>query len=479
MWWHLVTGNEIGLVYRCLLLTFVGEEKICRKRTARGVDMDPGSLRACFQLEDLGVKQAIHEHIQAQRETYTRMLRDWIRDATLSGEEEAHQRKILSLYEDLGLETDMWEIDIETLRDNPYFNSPRSDFIGSPNVVGSWKGSGGGRSLILNGHVDVVPEGDLEQWDLPPYSGELVDGCVYGRGATDMKGGNMSSFIAVETLKAIGVRLKGDVILQSVIEEEAGGAGTLAALERGYRADASLIPEPTEQAIFPRQQGSRWFRLTVPGIKAHGGTRYQGVSALEKTVPVIAAIQALEKRRNDGLDDPLYEGVPIPLPINLGRISGGDWPSSVPDKIVIEGRVGIGPDEYVEDAQGAVEAAMRDLAGTDAWFADHRVTVEWFGACWQPGGIEPDHPLVDILAASYSSVHGKKPVLKASPWGTDGGLMTRYGIPAIVFGPGITALAHYPNEYIRVEDVLAAAEVIALALVEWCGHDNDGVTRLP
>ncbi|MDT8894407.1 peptidase [Halomonas sp. I1] len=420
----------------------------------------------------MSLPDEIRAFIRAHRDDYTRLLQDWVRDATLSGQEAAHQAKIRDLYQSLGLDTDYWEVDVEALRDNPLFNSHRDDFSGSPNVVGTWKGSGGGRSLILNGHVDVVPEGDHAQWEQHPYSGEIIDGCLYGRGVTDMKGGNLASFIAVATLKSLGVRLKGDVILQSVIEEEAGGAGTLAALERGYRADAALIPEPSEQMIFPRQQGSRWFRLKVVGIKAHGGTRYEGVSALDKAMAVLEALQTLEARRNDELEDPLYDGVPIPLPINVGRINGGDWPSSVPDEITLEGRVGVGPGETVADAQRDVESALAALADRDPWFDEHPVDIEWFGACWQPGGIATDDPLLDMLSTAYRDVHGGAPRIQASPWGTDGGLMTQYGIPALVFGPGITRLAHFPNEHIRLDDVFDVAEIIALTVLSWCEQDD-------
>ncbi|MEO1853633.1 peptidase [Chromohalobacter sp.] len=414
------------------------------------------------------MKDRIRDAIDQQREAYTALLQEWVQDPTLSGQESRYQHRIADLYRELGLDTDLWEIDIASLKHNPLFHCQRESLAGSPNVVGTWKGTGGGRSLILNGHVDVVPEGDHAQWHHPPYSGEIIDGCLYGRGVTDMKGGNLSAYVAVATLKTLGVRLKGDVILQSVIEEEAGGAGTLAALERGYTADAALIPEPSEQKIFPRQQGSRWFRLRVMGVKAHGGTRYEGVSALEKSVAVIAAIQALEAQRNADLNDPLYEGVPIPLPINLGRIEGGDWPSSVPDEITLEGRIGVGPGETVETAEQALVSAMAALAEQDDWFADHPVEVEFYGACWQPGGIDLDSPLVTQLCNAFERVHGRMPERQASPWGTDGGLLSQYGVPALVFGPGITRLAHFPNEHIRLDDIFDVAEIMALTLIDWC-----------
>lgn len=428
-------------------------------------DNPTGSLAP---MSSVSMHDQIRTLINERRDDYISLLSEWVQEATLPGHEQHYQQRIAERYQALGLDTDLWEIDIDTLADNPYFHCQRDSLAGSPNVVGTWKGAGGGRSLILNGHVDVVPEGDHDQWQDHPFSGHVSDGCLFGRGVTDMKGGNLSALIAVETLMALGIRLKGDVIVQSVVEEEAGGAGTLAALERGYTADAALIPEPSEQKLFPRQQGSRWFRLTVSGVKAHGGTRYEGVSALEKSVPVIQAIQALEARRNAELDDPLYAGVPIPLPINLGRIAGGDWPSSVPDDITMEGRIGVGPGETVAAAEQSLRDAMAALAEVDDWFIDHPVDVTFYGACWQPGGIDMDNPLVTQLADAFERVHGRQPAVQASPWGTDGGLLSQYGIPALVFGPGITRLAHHPDEHIRLDDVFAVAEIMALTLMDWC-----------
>lgn len=144
------------------------------------------------------------------------------------------------------------------------------------------KGSGDGKSMILNGHIDVVPEGDVNQWDHHPYSGEKIGNRIYGRGTTDMKGGNVALMLAMEAIIESRIELKGDIYFQSVIEEESGGAGTLATILRGYKADGVIIPEPTNMKFFPKQQGSMWFRLHVKGKAAHGGTRYEGVSAIEK-----------------------------------------------------------------------------------------------------------------------------------------------------------------------------------------------------
>ncbi|WP_255298385.1 peptidase [Brevibacillus dissolubilis] len=415
-------------------------------------------------------QEKIREQINSQREAATQLLQAWVRDASVQGSEQSIQEAIAKQLADMGLDVDMWVMDGEEMQKHPYFVSPRTTFETSPNVVGVWKGQGGGRSLILNGHVDVVPEGDRKQWDADPFSGEIIDGKLYGRGATDMKGGNLTSLVAIQTLQALGLRLKGDVIYQSVVEEESGGAGTLSTILRGYKADAALVPEPTNLKIFPKQQGSMWFRLWVKGKSAHGGTRYEGISAIEKSMTVIKAVARLEQERNDRITDPLYAKLPIPIPINIGSIEGGKWPSSVADLVKLEGRMGVAPGEEMEEAKQEMADALARLAEEDPWFAEHPVELEWYGARWVPGAVEEDHPLMGILQETFQRVTGEQPVIEASPWGTDGGLLTKLAdTPAIVIGPGVTAVAHYPNEYIVLDDIFRCAEIFALTMIEWCG----------
>jgi acetylornithine deacetylase len=409
------------------------------------------------------------EWIRKNHSKGTVLLQKLVQQGSIRGQESSAQAVIIEKCRELGLKLDIWEIGDKRLLNHPKFCSDRKYFSGNPNVVAVLKGTGEGRSLILNSHIDVVPEGDRSSWDDDPFSGMIKDGKLYGRGSTDMKGGTAALLLALEAIQANSIRLKGDVIFQSVIEEESGGAGTLAALLRGYRADAAIIPEPTKLKLFPKQQGSMWFRISVRGKSAHGGTRYEGTSAIEKAFLVIKQLQKLEKMRNERIDDPLYEKVKIPIPINIGKIQSGEWPSSVADLAIIEGRMGVAPTETLEQAEKEMEAALASLKDIDPWFRQYPPKLEWFGGRWLPGDLSMEHELVKVVQDSYEAVTNKKPQIEASPWGTDAGILSQVGqIPALVFGPGVTEVAHDANEYIHLADVHLAAEIFALILLKWC-----------
>lgn len=429
-------------------------------------------IRGGEKLKDERLKQQIRQWLFENKSDGIKLLQQLVQADSTQGNEQTAQDIVIATLQNIGLEVDVWEPDGVELINHPYFVSPRGKFQGSPNVVGIKKGIGEGRSLILNGHIDVVPAGDIEQWEHDPFSGEIIDGKLFGRGATDMKGGNVSLLLALSALQNLKVSLKGDVYFQSVIEEESGGSGTLAAILRGYKADAAIIPEPTNMKIFPKQQGSIWFKIHIKGRAAHGGTRYEGVSAIEKALIAIEHIQELEKKRNERIIDPLYKSVPIPIPINIGKIEGGNWPSSVADYVCIEGRIGVAPEETIEAAKLEVENWLACLKQVDPWFVEHPTIVEWFGARWLPGAIDTKHEFVNKLINNYEHVLGTPPVVEASPWGTDGGLLTKVAeTPTIVFGPGVTEKAHHPNEYIEIDKVFQAAEIIALTIIDWCGEN--------
>lgn len=216
-----------------------------------------------------------------------------------------------------------------------------------------------------------------------------------------------------------------------------------------------------------------WFRISVKGRSAHGGTRYEGVNAIEKAMYVMTKLLELEKLRNLNIEDPLYSKIPIPIPINIGKIYSGEWPSSVPDIAVIEGRMGVAPDEEMKSAEKELEDCLKEAAQNDPWLKKNPPQVEWFGGRWLPGDLEQDHPLMAVLSESFETVKGRQPAVEASPWGTDGGILSKVGnTPVVVFGPGVTEAAHDVNEFISLEEVFEAAEIIALAILEWCGTNQ-------
>jgi len=418
----------------------------------------------------LNLKQSIRESINTKKEDYIQLLQKIIQQPSTTGNELEAQNLVAERLKNLGLDVDVWIPDSEKLKESTFFNPRRDNYEDSPNVVGTLKGKENGRSLILNGHIDVVPAGDESKWTNNPYSGKVIDGKLYGRGATDMKGGNMSTLIALETIIDLGLELKGDVIYESVIEEETGGAGTLAAIQRGYKADIALIPEPSEMKIFPKQQGSLWFDISVKGVSAHGGTRYEGVNAIEKGWVVFQEIMNLEKKRNKPLrEDPLYRDNPIPIPINIGQFNGGYFPSAVPEDATIQGRYGVAPGETIEEAKEEFQSMLDNLKSIDEWFDLHPATVKWGGIHLPPGGCDLDHPMLEILKTKYFEVEQEEAIIAGSTWGTDGGLLTQAGgIPSIIFGPGTTSMAHYTDEYVELEKMFKTAEITALSIIEWC-----------
>jgi len=271
----------------------------------------------------MSVTSKLLEAIDDRKDRLAKLASDLVKFNTIAGAEAECQEYISATLKSLEFDKiDVWEPNNEELTKTfDDYVTCRDNFKGSPNVVGILKGSGGGKSLIYNVHVDVVPEGDWSDWTYPPFGGCIENGSVYGRGISDMKGANAPFWIAIEAIRSLGLKIKGDIIYQSVVEEERGGAGTLACALRGYKADAAIIPEPTDFRVCVVQQGSMWYRIKINGKAAHGATRYQGVSALDKAYSVIKSLEMLEKRRNEIYASQFYDGIPIPFTVNVGKMN--------------------------------------------------------------------------------------------------------------------------------------------------------------
>ena len=388
---------------------------------------------------------------------------------SVSGNEKDAQNYLGDLFESWGCENDLWEPDKEELARYPGFLTGRDSYKESPNLVGTMKGAGGGRSLILNSHIDVVPEGELA-WSRPPWEASLHEERLFGRGASDMKGGGAAVFFAASIFRKLGMQPEGDIILESVIEEESGGAGTLGCIARGYRADAAIVPEPSDMKIYPVSMGSMWFRITISGLSAHGATSYLGINAVDKSQMIISALKELESKRTKTLEHPLYSHMPVPFCINIGYIQGGTWPSSVPDKTVIEGRMGVSPAETVDEARAELQRCLDRVSRQDPWLKSHPPKLEWFGSCWNSGGVSPKHEAIVTLSRNYQEVMNSNPVIEGAPWATDAASLNRFGdTPAIILGPGTGKLAHQCDESISVKSMLEMSRITAGFIVDWCG----------
>lgn len=231
---------------------------------------------------------AVIESLASELVAYSKQL---ISFPTVAGQEQGAQEYLRTMLEERGFAVDMWEPDIQAMREFfPFFRGSRESFAGSPNVVGVRKGTGGGRSLMVNGHIDVVPPGERSAWNTDPFTGVLEGDRLYGRGISDMKIAHAAFLTCVDALEKLGVQLKGDLILESVVDEETGGAGTLAAIMRGYQADGAVISEPTGMVSCTSSPGVSYFKVKVKGRAFHGGTRYKGVSAIEKAMEVVTAL---------------------------------------------------------------------------------------------------------------------------------------------------------------------------------------------
>ncbi|HVE68736.1 MAG TPA: M20/M25/M40 family metallo-hydrolase, partial [Solirubrobacteraceae bacterium] len=286
-------------------------------------------------------------------------LGELVRIPSVTGRERPAMERFAQLAERRGLRAEVIVHDLAALRahpDHPGEEAAREELVGAEAVLPGR--DPGAPRLCLNGHLDVVDPGEA-RWSFDPWAGDVCDGRLRGRGAADMKGGVVAALHALARLRAEGVRPRGDVVLQAVASEEDGGLGTFAALERDDRFAAALIPEPTAFDVVCAQAGALTFAGEVPGVGAHAALRRQGISAIDRYVAIHAALHEHERRVNAGPGHPLMAELDLPYPVSVGRIEGGTWSSSVPDRLRFEGRVGIRVDDSPAGARAALEAAVR------------------------------------------------------------------------------------------------------------------------
>ena len=417
-------------------------------------------------MTDRDIEQAVLDAIDA--DALVGLVGDLVAIPTLPADETPGQRFVAERLDRIGMDVEVWDIDVASLSQHPWYSAEveRDTALG---VVGRL-GAGDGPTLLLDGHVDVVPTGDPADWTTPPFDANVRDGRVYGRGTCDMKGGLAAAIHAVEAIRAAGVELAGTVAVAPVVGEEDGGSGTLALLEHGVSADACVIPEPTGLAVVPAVAGALGWRIRVRGRSAHGALREEGVSAIEAFWPVHRAVLALEERRNADVAEGLFGWLDRPFAICGGRIVGGDWASSEADWLVWEGRYGVAPGEDLDAARRGFEVAVAAAADDDGWLAEHPPTVEWWGGQFIPGATDVDDRVVGTVRAAAGEVTGHEPPLRGMPYGCDLGITVGVGgIPTVVFGPGDVRDAHRPDESVPIDELVATARTLALTTLRYCG----------
>ena len=405
----------------------------------------------------------VKEAIGSLRDELYQLALALVRTPSVTGNEDTAQDMLAGQLRDWGLDVDLWTIESGIRSHRAYCDDGLP--VERKNLVARWGPVDDTAALILNGHIDVVPPGGREQWDADPFDARIHQDALHGRGSCDMKSGLAACCIAMRAAMKLGIEPKRSILVQSVIGEETGGLGTLAAIERGYRADAAVIAEPTSLEMCPVQAGALSFRLQVPGKAAHGAMRTWGVSAIEKFWPVFRKLEAFEKKRHQGFRHPFYEQGQLVAPLSVGKLHAGNWPSTVPEKLVAEGRFGIFPGEDCDAARRAFEAVVRSASDDDDWLSENPVGVEWFEGQFEPGETATDAAILNQLESCHHELLGHQPKTHGVSYGSDLRLFTRYAeMPAVLYGPGDVALAHAANEWLPLDELVHAAEVFTLLI---------------
>ena len=328
------------------------------------------------------------------------------------------------------------------------------------------------KSIILNGHIDVVSPEPVDRWRHDPWGGEIEEKRLYGRGALDMKAGLVVNLFALKALLETGLEPGGSVILQSVIEEEAGGGGgTLACLMEGYTADGMVISEPLMMPVISHA-GILYFRVKISGKTAHAGQAHVGVNAIGKMLKIYQGLVDLDAHRGATVKFPLYDKVDgRSCHLNIGTLKSGDWPSTVAGFAEMECRISFIPGESAVEIQKTVEDAISQIAESDSWLKEHPPVVEWFGWKAEPWYQDPEDPFIKTVLRSIETAGGQRTEVIGSPAGLDTRFATYFGFPAITFGPG-GENEHGIDEYVDLDTLPLVTTALALTTLDWCSQSK-------
>ena len=425
-------------------------------------------------MED-SVRSQILNAVDDNRDQIVAYLQRLVQIDSVTGNEAEIQEFVARTFEEMGLEVDQFDVDVDALRKYEGFLEPDQSLEGRPNVVGVWRGKGGGKSMLLNGHVDTVPLDDPDKWEHGPLSGDLYEGKIAGRGVSDMKGGVAAMIQAVRILQQLGLELDGDVIVESVVDEERTGLGTLACVDRGYTADAGISCETSDLEVMAACIGRMWFTIHLQGKPTGIAARWKGVSAIEKAMKLVEAIDDLEKIRIDTLTHPLLPDNRGALPCAVTMFHSGTFPSITPENATLRGSLGLMPYEDPKEVEEQLRQQIMRVAMADPWLRKNPPQLTTEGGYVAAGAeIPTDHPIMNTVSAMFESVTGHSPVHSARMGAADTRFLIRQGnTPTVIFGPGETDQMHAVNEFLPVENLLTATKVIALAIYDWCNQSKE------
>lgn len=397
---------------------------------------------------------------------------DLVRFPSVRGQEATIQDFVFAAMHKRGLAMDRWRLREEDLAEHPGFGPvSETTYDNAWNVVGSWRPTAEtGRSLILNAHVDVVPPGPRDMWETAPFDPVIRDGWLHGRGSADMKAGLAANIFAFDALRAAGFDPAATVHIQSVVEEESTGNGTLSTSVRGYRADAVICPEPEDEKVVRANAGVIWFSVRVRGRPAHTRVMQSGLNAIDGAYKVIAALRELETTANaDRVRHRYFAGLEHPLNLNIGRIEGGDWNSSVPAECTVHCRFAMYPGTPADAVRRAIEERISTLARTEPGFRNNPPEVRWTGFFAEGFVLEPGTDAEQTLAAAHACVFAKPLEDLVTPAYLDARVTMLYDkIPTLVYGPTSRGV-HGIDEAVEIESVRRITKTIALFMVRWCG----------
>ncbi len=418
-----------------------------------------------------GIADAIDARVELHAERAFGFLELLVAADSTVGHEQAALKVLASELTDLGFDIERLAIP-ESVASLPGAGVPRSTYAGRYDLVGRRAGDPTRPSLLLNGHIDVVPADEPGLWTTPPFEPRRRGGWLFGRGAGDMKCGFAMGVLALRALRdLIPDTDLGPITVLGAIEEEYTGNGTLAAAAAGVLADAVVVLEPTDLTLVRGGIGILWLEITVEGLAAHAEASAGGVNAVEVAISLLPALRAAEDELNR-IPDPRIDSQ-RPYRLNVGRLVGGDWASSVPSVARVEVRVGYPDGWTADDAEAVISRHLERAAAADPWLALHPPAIRRSGFQAEGYDLPADAPLAQVLAAAHRDAHGEEPASLVLATTTDARIYrNRYALPAICYGP-VTARMHGIDEAVELSSIVQGARTLARFLVAWAdGSDR-------